>query len=116
MRHCERAIAIRPDLAEAHGNLGNALFALNHPNEAVTRYEAALAIKPEQARLHHALGMSPQVLGRLEEAGRAFERAVALAPGKADFLSAARAFATVHGPRPAAGGHGDAGSGFGLTK
>jgi len=88
MLHHEQAIAIRPDLAEAHGNLGNALFALNRPNEAVRRYEAALAINPEQAQLHHALGMSLQVLGRLEEAGQAFERAVALAPGKADFYLA----------------------------
>jgi tetratricopeptide (TPR) repeat protein len=88
MLHYEQAIAIRPDLAEAHGNLGNALFALNRPNEAVRRYEAALAINPEQAQLHHALGMSLQVLGRLEEAGQAFERAVALAPGKADFYLA----------------------------
>ena len=43
----ENAIAIKPDYAEAHNNLGATLQELGQLDMAVENYEKALAIKPE---------------------------------------------------------------------
>lgn len=45
----DRAIAIRPDLAEAHDTRGTALYALNRFEEAFASYDRALRLKPDNA-------------------------------------------------------------------
>ena len=43
------AIGHKPDLAEAHGNLGLALAALGKPEEAAGEFRAMLRLKPGDA-------------------------------------------------------------------
>ena len=52
----ENAIAIKPDYAEAHNNLGATLQELGRLDMAVKNYEKALAIKPDYAEAHNNLG------------------------------------------------------------
>jgi len=76
----ERAIAARPDFAEARGNFGVALNALGRHHEAVAQYEQALAIKPDFAEAHHNLGNALAALSRYDEAIAHYESALALRP------------------------------------
>jgi len=55
IRHYEQALRLQPDLAEAHYNLGNALFQTGRISEAIGRYEVALQIKPDFAQAQNAL-------------------------------------------------------------
>ena len=45
----DKALAIKPDYAEALNNRGNALQDLKRPDEALASYDKALAIKPDYA-------------------------------------------------------------------
>ena len=47
-----RAIAIKPDFAEAHINLGIALKTQGKHDEAIAEYRRAVAIKPDYAEAH----------------------------------------------------------------
>jgi Tfp pilus assembly protein PilF len=81
----ERVFKVKPDFAEAHNALGNALVQLRKLDAAVTSYGRALALRPDIAELHNNLGW---VLGqqgrRLEEAEAACRRAIAIAPNYAE--------------------------------
>ena len=80
-----RALAIKPDYAEAHSNLGNALEDLGRLDEAITSYRKALAIKPDYPEAHNNLGNALQSLGRLDEAVASYRKAIAIKP---DYLKA----------------------------
>ncbi|MGB6753949.1 MAG: tetratricopeptide repeat protein, partial [Xanthobacteraceae bacterium] len=43
----DRAIALRPDYAEAHHNRGNLLYALKRYEEALKSHDRAVAIRPD---------------------------------------------------------------------
>ena len=45
----EQAIALRPDLAETHNNLGCILWEQRKLDQAVTQYEQAIALRPDYA-------------------------------------------------------------------
>jgi len=64
----QKALAIKPDFANAHSNLGNVLRELGRLDEAVANYNKAIAIKPDLAEIHNNLGNALQDLGRLDEA------------------------------------------------
>ena len=49
MASYRKALAVEPDCAEAHSNLGNALQNQGKPDQAVASYREALAIKPNPA-------------------------------------------------------------------
>jgi predicted TPR repeat methyltransferase len=60
----KKAIAIKPDYAKAHSNLGNTLKELGRQDQAVASYKKAIAIKPENAEnLSHTIasltGLNP---------------------------------------------------------
>ena len=80
-----KALAIRPDYAEAHNNLGAALNDQGKPNEAAACYLNALAIKPDYAEAHNNLGVALNTLDRHGEAAACYQRALALVP---DFVEA----------------------------
>ena len=86
-----KVIALKPDHAEAHSNLGNTLQEQGLLKEAVTSYKHAIALKPDYAEAHSNLGNALHKLGRLEEAVVNYRQAIALTTG---FIAAHRSLAS----------------------
>ncbi|MBZ0104022.1 MAG: tetratricopeptide repeat protein [Sulfuricella denitrificans] len=80
----QRALALRPDFADAYGNLGNAQQNLGQFDEAIASYRRALALKPDFADAHSNLGNALSMLGRFDEAVACYQRALAIRPDFAD--------------------------------
>jgi tetratricopeptide (TPR) repeat protein len=80
----ERVFKVKPDFAEGHNALGNALVQLDKFDAAVTSYGRALALRPDFAEAHSNLGWTLCKQGRLEEAETACRRAIAIAPNHAE--------------------------------
>jgi len=104
-------IRLKPDYAEAHSNLGNALAKLpGRLAEAASELELALRLKPDFAKAHNNLGsVFAKTPGRLEAAVVQFEDALRLRPDYADAennlgnaLVAEGRFAAAIGPLEAA--------------
>jgi predicted O-linked N-acetylglucosamine transferase (SPINDLY family) len=74
----DRALTIRPDLAAALNNRGNALCDLHRPDEALASYERALAGAPDFVEAHYGRGNALQGLRRFDEALLSYDRALAL--------------------------------------
>ena len=79
MKSYEKAIAIKPDYAKAHYNLGNALHdlahqGLGHLDDPIKSYERSIEIDPNYAEAHNNLGNVLIDLGRLDEAIISFEK------------------------------------------
>ena len=68
----EKALAIKPDYAEAHNNLGIAFKDLAQLDAAVKCYEQALAIKPDYAEAHNNLGNAFKDLAQLDAAVKSY--------------------------------------------
>jgi len=79
-----RALALDPDHAEAHLNLGRLLHEAGDPAAAEAHYRAAVDLRPEDATAAFNLGVALQDLGRHEEAVGAYRRAVEADPTCAD--------------------------------
>jgi predicted TPR repeat methyltransferase len=75
-----RAIAHKPDYAEAHKNLGNALYHTGQLDDAIAAYRDAIAVRPEHPEAHCNLGAALKDKGLLAEAIAACRRAIALRP------------------------------------
>jgi tetratricopeptide (TPR) repeat protein len=73
-----RALALRPDLAELHYNLANALSQQGRLEEAAGVYRQALALRADFMPAYHNLGNVLRGLGRTEEAVEAYRRALAV--------------------------------------
>ena len=82
--HYARAIAIKPDYAEAHNNLGDALMKCKRPHEALVHYERSAAIRPDLAEAQNNLGVSLHALNREIEAIAHFTKALVIRPDYAD--------------------------------
>lgn len=82
--HYTRAIAIKPDYAEAHNGLADALMKCKLVEEAVTHYEKLAAIRPDLAEADNNLGVSLHALGREAEAITHFTKALAKKSDYAD--------------------------------
>ena len=76
----DKALAIRPDYAEALSNRGNALQDLKRPEEALASYDKALAIRPDYAEALSNRGLALQDLKRPEEALASYDKALAIRP------------------------------------
>ena len=59
----KKALAIKPDFAEAHNNLGITLKELDQLDEAVKSYEKALTVKPDYFEAFNNLGSTLKELG-----------------------------------------------------
>ena len=79
-----RALAIRPDQAQGHNNLGAALADMKQYDAALASYDRALAINPGYADAYRNRGVALRDLRRYGAALECFERAIALAPGSAE--------------------------------
>ena len=58
----DRAIALRPDYAEAFNNRGNALLDLKQPQAALESYDRAIALKPDYAEAFNNRGNALRIL------------------------------------------------------
>ena len=74
-----KAIALNPDVARVHSNLGVVFMRLGQLDEALAELRRALEIQPNPAA-HSNLGTTLYWLGRYTEAANAFGKAVAMAP------------------------------------
>ena len=79
-----RALELKPDYAEAHNNLGNALKDQGKLDEAVACYRRALELKPDFAEAHNNLGIALKDQGKLDEAVACYRRALELKPDFAE--------------------------------
>ena len=82
-----QVLALRPDLAGAHYNLGNALCGQGKLEQAETSYRRALTLQPGQASTHNNLGIVLFEQGRLDEAVACYREALAREPDYADALN-----------------------------
>jgi tetratricopeptide (TPR) repeat protein len=82
----QRVLQIKPDLAEAHGNLGHALSKVpGRMGEAIAQYRESLRLKPDYFRAHINLGNALEDEGHIGEAIEQDEEALRLRP---DFAQA----------------------------
>lgn len=72
----ERALAINPQLAQAHINLITLYGRLNRVEQAEKHYRAAVALNPDIAESHYNFGVLMTEQGQYEEAARAFQRSL----------------------------------------
>ena len=79
------AIRIKPDVVQAHYNLGGFLHDLKRFEEAGEEYREAIRIKPDFVRAHNNLGNLLHVLKRFEEAEEEYREAIRIKP---DFVRA----------------------------
>ena len=79
-----RAVELKPDFAEAHNNLGNALKDQGEFDEAIAGCRRALELKPDYAEAHNNLGVAFQGQGKLDEAVACYRRALELKPDYAE--------------------------------
>ena len=80
----DKAIALKPDDAEAHYNRGNALRDLKRPAEALASYDKAIALKPDYVAAHNNRGNALKVLKHPAEALASYDKAIALKPDLAE--------------------------------
>jgi eukaryotic-like serine/threonine-protein kinase len=75
------ALRIKPDLFEAHVNLGLVVLDQGKLDEAVEQFRAALRLRPDLADLHLNLGAVLHSQRKLDEANDEFRTALRLEPG-----------------------------------
>jgi len=75
-----RAAELSPEDAEAHNNLGVALYETGRVEDAIRAYRAALKIRPKYASPYGNLGNALARAGRIAEAVPCYRRALELNP------------------------------------
>ncbi|PPR26906.1 MAG: hypothetical protein CFH38_00421 [Alphaproteobacteria bacterium MarineAlpha10_Bin1] len=75
-----RVLAVRPEFADAHNNLGAVLQLQEHSKRAAESFRRAIALMPDYAQAHCNLGVALRRLGRLNEAIQCQQRALEIAP------------------------------------
>ena len=80
----DRAIALKPDLAEAYASRGQAKRALGRQEDAIFDYDQAIARKPDLAEAYRNRGDAKQDLDRHEDAIADFDQALRLDPEDSD--------------------------------
>jgi protein O-GlcNAc transferase len=84
--HYRQALALKPDLAVAHNNLGVALRDLGKPEEAAASLRRALQLNPEYVDAHANLAIALMQRGQDVEAIASWRRAAQLAPHNGEIL------------------------------
>jgi tetratricopeptide (TPR) repeat protein len=72
------AVALRPQSAGAHHNLGEALHFKGRLDEAIDELQEAIRLKNDYAEAHGNLGTALAMKGRLDEAMDEFQEAIRL--------------------------------------
>jgi tetratricopeptide (TPR) repeat protein len=76
------ALAMNPEYAEAHFNLGNAYADSGQMDNAIEQYESAVRLHPGNAYFRNMLGITYGQEGMYEKAVEQFEAAVRLSPSE----------------------------------
>lgn len=76
----EEIVKVRPDIPEAHFNLGWVKHQLQKYDDAVVHLAAGLQLQPNEVRAYNLLAISQRELGRFAEAEASYRKALALAP------------------------------------
>ena len=76
----ERAAVLRPDLAEAHNDLGRVRLALGNVTGAMASCQRALELRPDFAAAHGNLANARRSRGELDAAIEGYRRVIALEP------------------------------------
>jgi predicted TPR repeat methyltransferase len=79
-----RSLALRPDEADWHSNLGIILQADGRLDAAMDAYRRAIALDPGHANAHSNLGVLLRASGKPSEAEAAYRAAIRLDPGHVD--------------------------------
>jgi Flp pilus assembly protein TadD/2-polyprenyl-3-methyl-5-hydroxy-6-metoxy-1,4-benzoquinol methylase len=87
-----QALTLKPDLAAAHNNLGNALCEQGKFEKAELSYRQALALQPNLASAHNNLGTVLWDQGKLDDAAACYRQALSLEP---DYFEAHNNLGTV---------------------
>jgi tetratricopeptide (TPR) repeat protein/tRNA A-37 threonylcarbamoyl transferase component Bud32 len=74
------ALAVKPDSAVAHNNLGKALYDKGDAERALRSFQAVIHLDPRYAKAHHNLGNALAAMGDLDRAIRAYREAIRLEP------------------------------------
>ena len=80
----DKAIALKPDYAEAYNNRGNALMDLKRREEAVASCDKAIALNPAYVNAYNNRGNALRKLRRPAEAIASYDKAIALKPDCAE--------------------------------
>jgi len=80
----EKALAVSPQDAQAHANLGIAYRNLNQLEAAARHFRESLKLEPGNAAPCNNLGGVYMALGHFQEAATCFKQALAIQPGLAD--------------------------------
>jgi Tfp pilus assembly protein PilF len=80
IRHLERVLAIDPNFAGAHVNLGVRYFALKEIEKARAEFRRAAELDPALVMAHANLALAAATLGHLAEAEEAATRALRMDP------------------------------------
>jgi len=80
----DKAIALKPDFADAYNNRGNALKELNRLEDALASYDKATALKPDYADAYFNHGTAHFKLKRPEDATARYDKAIAFKPDYAE--------------------------------
>jgi tetratricopeptide (TPR) repeat protein len=74
-------LALRPDWAEVHNDLGIALAQQGRVDEAITSFQQAVRVRPDYAEAYNNLGVVYNQIGKLDEAVASARQALRLRPG-----------------------------------
>jgi len=80
----EHAIALKPDYAEAHFNLGVTLKQDGQLITALESYKKSIALLPDYADAHNNLGTTLSALGQKDDAIKCYEKVIAINPNYAE--------------------------------
>jgi tetratricopeptide (TPR) repeat protein len=80
LAHLDKALALKPDFAEAHTARGSLYYRQGKPEAAVADLEAAASLLPDEVFTLDRLGQTYLALDRAGDAARVLRRAAELAP------------------------------------
>ncbi|MDC3325176.1 tetratricopeptide repeat protein, partial [Planktomarina temperata] len=82
-----KALAIKPDYADAYTKMGVTLKEQGKLKEAIEAYNKAIAIKTDNAEAYYNMGIALKAQGKLEEARETYRKALAIKPHYANALN-----------------------------
>jgi tetratricopeptide (TPR) repeat protein len=83
----QQSLALNPNHAQTHFNLGNLLLKRRDVEKAIAHYRQAIALKPDYARAHNNLGNALRLQGNWAAAMQHYQQAIAFSPNDAQLYA-----------------------------